>query len=56
MTRMAGLLAARVLAATGLGGAGPARVDLIEVWIGPRGEAPQIVHHRDLSGPVGERG
>lgn len=48
--------AARSLAVSGMGGPGPARVDLIEVWIGPRGVAPKFVHHKDLSGPLGERG
>lgn len=44
--------AARALAAQGLGGAGAARLDLIEVWIGPPRSAPVFMHHRGLHAPL----
>lgn len=44
--------AADALAAAGLGAGRAARLDLIEVWIGPPGSAPRVLHHRDLRGPL----
>jgi Holliday junction resolvase-like predicted endonuclease len=43
--------AARELRARGLGrGFGPARLDLVEVWIGARGSPPRISHQRGVTG------
>jgi hypothetical protein len=42
--------AASELCARGLG-RGPARLDLIEIWIGPRGSRPEICHHEALRRP-----
>jgi putative endonuclease len=45
--------AAGVLAARGLGrGKSGARLDRVEVWIGPRGRPAEIHHHRGLCGPL----
>lgn len=48
--------AAGSLAAAGLGDGRPARVDLIEIWIGMPGSAVRVQHHRDLRGWPAERG
>ena len=44
--------AAKALAKTGLGAAATLRLDLIEVWIGPAGSRPRLLHHRDLRRPI----
>jgi len=42
--------AARELSVRGWGARGRlARLDLIEIWIGPGGTRPELCHHRDLT-------